>query len=664
MNKEEARQRILKLREVINFHRYNYHVLDRQDISEAALDSLKHELAELEEKYPEFITSDSPTQRVGGKPLEKFEKVNHVSPMLSLTDAFSWEELLAWEERIKKLIPDENLDYFAELKIDGFAVSLTYENGLLVEGATRGDGKVGENVTQNLKTIESIPLRLNEDSGINIKGRIVMRGEVFLSKQEFLRINSEQAKKGLQIYANPRNLAAGSIRQLDSRVAASRKLDSFFYNLVTDLGQKTHEQEHEIIEKLGLKTSKFVKKCENLTQVKDYIDDLENKRDSLPYQIDGMVVIVNSLNLENRLGIVGKAPRWAIAYKFPAEQATTKILDIQVSIGRTGALTPFAVLEPVKVAGSTVSRATLHNADEIKRKDIQIGDTVIVQKAGDIIPEVVEPIKGLRTGKETFFKMPTICPMCGGPVIRPAGEVIARCANLNCFAIQRERVKHFVSKEAFDVEGLGEKIVEQLLEEDLISDPSDLFELTVGDLEPLERFAEKSSANLVEAIQGRKKVTLAKFIYALGIRYVGIQTAGLLADYFGDLKKIETSSEEELWEVEGIGGKVANSIFRWYRNPKNLEYLEKLNKHGVSYVKEEKTKELEGLSFVITGSLYSMPREEAEDLIRHKGGKASSSVSANLNYLVVGENPGSKLAKAESLGVKIIDENEFLKLLK
>ncbi|KKR32937.1 MAG: hypothetical protein UT66_C0050G0012, partial [candidate division CPR2 bacterium GW2011_GWC1_39_9] len=370
MNKEEARQRIIKLREVINFHRYNYHVLDRQDISEAALDSLKHELWELEEKYPEFITPDSPTQRVGGKPLEKFEKVKHISPMLSLADAFSYEELLAWEERIKKLIPGENLDFFAELKIDGFAVSLTYENGLLVEGATRGDGKVGENVTQNLKTIESIPLRLNEDSGINIKGRIVMRGEVFLSKQEFDRINSEQAKKGLQIYANPRNLAAGSIRQLDSKIAAARKLDSFFYNLVTDLGQKTHEEEHEIIEKLGLKTSKYVKKCENLAQIKDYIDDLENKRDSLPYQIDGMVVIVNNLDLENRLGIVGKAPRWAIAYKFPAEQATTKILDIQISIGRTGALTPFAVLEPVKVAGSTVSRATLHNADEIKRKDI------------------------------------------------------------------------------------------------------------------------------------------------------------------------------------------------------------------------------------------------------------------------------------------------------
>jgi DNA ligase (NAD+) len=468
----------------------------------------------------------------------------------------------------------------------------------------------------------------------------------------------------LPLYANPRNLAAGTIRQLDPKIAASRKLDSFFYSLVTDLGQKNHSEEHEILRELGFKVSSHAKKCQNLEEVFDFYKYWEKEKDNLPYQIDGMVVNVDQVDLQRRLGFVGRAPRWAIAFKFPAEQATTKVIDIKVSIGRTGALTPFAELEPVKVAGSTVSRATLHNEDEIKRKDIRVGDTVIIQKAGDIIPEVVEPVISLRTGKETFFEMPRECPMCGGPVVRPEGEAVSRCGNLNCFAIEKEKIIHFVSKEAFDIEGLGEKIVEQLLAEDLISDPADLFKLTVGDLEPLERFAEKSAANTVESIKAKKEIVLSKFIYALGIRFVGVQTAGLLADYFGDMEEIKKATEEDLRQVEGVGEKVASSIYGWFRDGKNIEFLDKLFEYGVSYQKEKKSNELNSLSFVITGSLSQMTREEAEDLIRKKGGKVSSSVSKNTSYLVAGDNPGSKLQKAQSLGVKVMEEEEFLKIIK
>jgi len=666
LSRQEVEERIEKLRAEINKIRYHYHVLDELIVPEGVKDSLQHELQELEQEYPDLITPDSPTQRVGGKPLEKFVKVTHEVPMLSLNDAFSFEELQAWETRIKKVVGEEKLDYFAELKIDGFAIALVYENGVFVEGSTRGDGKTGENVTQNLKTIESIPLRLQGEGPFfakATKGKLEVRGEVYLSKKEFERINKEQEKKGLPTYANPRNLAAGSIRQLDPKIAASRKLDTFIYELTTDLGQKTHEEEHKILKELGFKTSPEVKDCTDLNCVEEFFKNQEERREKLPFQIDGMVVIVNQEDVFKRAGVVGKTPRAAIAYKYPPEEVTTKILDIRVNVGRTGAITPYAVMEPVKVAGSTVSRATLHNEDEIKRKNLKVGDTVILRKAGDVIPEVVAPLKNLRTGKEKEFKMPKECPICGGPVVRPAGEAVARCANTECFAIEKERIIHFVSKDAFDIVGLGEKIVEQLFSSGLITDPADTFALKEGDLEPLERFAEKSAKNLVESIQEKKRITLPRYIYSLGIRHIGAQTAQDLADHFGSLESIEKSEIEELQEVEGIGDVAAKSIYEWFRNERNTKLLKKLKEHNVTYEKVKKTHELDGKTFVVTGSLESMTREEAHEEIRKKGGKASGSISKTTDYVVVGENPGSKLAKAEKLGVKVIDEEEFKKLL-
>ena len=663
LSKEKAQKRIEKLKKEIDKIRYYYHVLDKLIVPEGVKDSLQHELQVLEEQYPEFITSDSPTQRVGGKPLEKFEKVTYSQPMLSLNDAFSFEEMKAWEERLKRLTPETKFDYFAELKIDGFAVTLEYENGILKTGATRGDGFTGENVTSSLKTIESVPLRLREVKGISTTQRIEVRGEVFMLKKEFQRINKEQEKKGLPIYANPRNLAAGSVRQLDPKITSSRNLDSYMYELVTNLGQKTHQEKHEIIKKLGFKTSQYVKYCKNIDEVFKYYSYWETKKNKLPFQIDGMVVIVNNLKLEEQLGTVGKAPRWSVALKFAPEQVTTMLEDIRVSLGRTGALTPYAVLKPVRVAGSTISRATLHNEDEIKRKDLKIGDTVIIQKAGDVIPEVVGPIKNLRTGKEKEFKMPQMCPICGGHVVRPRGEAIARCANTKCFAIEREKIIHFVSKEAFDVEGLGEKIIDQLIEAGLISNSADIFSLRVEDIKHLERFAEKSSQNLVESIQSRKTISFPRFIYALGIRNVGIETASDLADHFGSFENLQNATLEKLQEVPDVGPVAAKSIYEWFRDLRNKKLLKKLGKYGAGYEKIKKTTELSGKKFVITGSLSSMSREEAEEKVRQKDGEAGSQVSKNTDYLVVGENPGSKLQKAEAFGVKTISEKEFLKIL-
>ncbi len=664
MDKKQAQERIKRLRKEISYHSYLYHVLDKPKISDAAWDSLKDELKKLEDQFPELITPDSPTQRVSGKPLEKFEKVKHKTPMLSLNDAFSEKEMKAWEERIKKLVPGTKLDYFAELKIDGFAITLVYENSIFTVGATRGNGFVGEDVTQNLKTIGSIPLKLEEVPVLNTKQSIEVRGEVYMNKDEFKRINKEQEKKNLPTYANPRNLAAGSIRQLNPKIAASRRLDTYMYDLVTDLGQETHEDKHKILKKLGFKTSKYVKYCKNLDEIIEYYNSWLSKRNELPFQIDGMVIIVNNNKIFEKLGVVGKAPRGSIAFKFPAEQATTVVEDIRVSVGRTGALTPFAVLKPAKVAGSTISRATLHNEDEIRRKDIRIGDTVIIQKAGDVIPEVVQSLPHLRTGKEKTFKMPTKCPICGGKVVRPVGEAIARCVNPNCYVVQREKLIHFVGKEAFDIVGLGEKIVEQLMKEDLISNPADFFMLKTGDLEPLERFAEKSADNIIKSIQSRKKISLARFIYALGIRHVGIQTANDLADHFGGLGKLSRTLLSELEEVPDIGNVVAKSIYDWFRNSKNQILLKKFKKLGVGYEKVRRGTKLKGLSFVITGSLSTVSREEAGELIRKNGGKAGSSVSNNTSYVVVGENPGSKYDKAKKLGVKIVNEKEFLKILK
>ncbi len=596
--------------------------------------------------------------------------------MLSLEDVFEQEEFEAWQERIQKLVPLQKLDYFAELKIDGFAITLIYKNGVFVQGATRGNSKIGEDVTQNLKTIESIPLKLEvrqkfSNSSIEKKvkqlvekGEIEIRGEVYMTKTAFERVNKEREKQKLTPYANPRNTAAGSIRQLDPKVAASRQLEFLGYDIVTNFGQTTHQEEHQILRSLGFKTSQEAH-CFNLKEIVKFWEKIKRIRNKLAYQIDGLVVKVNNNRVFNKLGVVGKAPRGAIAYKFPAKETTSLIKDIVVQIGRTGALTPVAILKPVRLGGTLVTRATLHNQDEIERLDVRIGDTVIVQRAGDVIPDIVKVIKKLRTGKEKKFKMPQQCPACAGKVIRPKGEVVYRCANDKCGLIQKRKLTHFVSKKGFDIEGLGPQIVEQLMDEGLVSGPADLFSLSQGDLIPLERFAEKSAANLVEAIDKSKKIALDRFIYALGIRHVGEETAIALSQYFGSLKKITQSNQERLSRIEDIGQIVAQSIFKWFNSKRNKELINDLIKYGVE-IAEVKSfeKKLVGLTFVLTGELDKYTREEAKTKIRQLGGDVSGSVSQQTDFVVVGKNPGSKYDRARKLGVKIIGEEEFLKMVK
>jgi len=664
MTLQEAKIRAEKLRKEINHYRYLYHVLDKEEISPEALDSLKKELFDLELKYPQLVTPDSPTQRVGGEPLEKFQKVVHSQPILSLFDAFSYQDLIDWEERNEKIIKEKIKSYFCELKLDGLTVVLTYENGFFKKGATRGDGRVGEEVTNNLKTIEAIPLKIEEE---NLPKIIEVRGEVVITKNNFEKVNEQQKKKGEPIFANPRNLAAGSIRQLDPKITASRKLDCYIFELITNLGQKTHEQAHQILKKLGFKTSPYNEFCQDLKAVYTFCQKWQERRKKLEYQTDGVVVVVNDLDQEKRLGTVGKADRWMMAYKFPAEQVTTKVLDIQVQVGRTGALTPVAILEPVRVAGSTVSRATLHNEDEIKRLDVKIGDTVIIQKAGDVIPDIVKVLTNLRDGKEKKFKMPEKCPICHSLVKRKEGEVAIYCSNPKCFAVEKEKIIHFVGKGAFDIDGLGIKIVEQLINEGLITNAADIFKLTQGDLEPLERFAEKSADNLIKAIENSKKIELAKFIYALGIRHVGEETAIDLANHFGSLDKLIKANEEELNNIYEIGNVVSKSIYQYFQNKENLKLIKELKELGVKIInpkQEAGSMKLKGLTFVLTGELTSLTRDEAKDKIRKLGGQASESVSQKTSYVVAGENPGSKFDKAKKLGIKIINENEFLNLFK
>lgn len=712
--KEEIKKRMEKLREEINYHRYLYHVLDKPVISDAAWDSLKRELKKLEEENPTFITPDSPTQRVGGEPLEKFRKVRHDVPMLSLEDAFSEEEVEDWEERIKKVYPSGRFDYFAELKIDGFAVSLIYENGVLKEGSTRGDGTTGEDVTINLKTIEAIPLTLKiyeKDlisdknplftrqngkiiqilKGLMNKGKIEARGEVFMTKKVFEEINEWRKAKGEPLYANPRNTAAGSIRQLDPKVAASRKLDFLAYELVTDVGQATHSEEHEVLRALGFKTDQFARFCRNLKAVFDFHREISERRKLLKYQIDGVVVNVNNNNTFKHLGIVGKAPRGAIAFKFPAEEAVTVVKDIIVNVGRTGALTPVAHLEPVPIGGTIVSHASLHNQDEIKRLGLKIGDTVIVKRAGDVIPKVTEVLKNLRAGKEREFKMPKLCPVCKTAVVQKEGEVMYRCPNKECPAKNKEALYHFTSKHAFNILGLGPKILDRLSDLGLISDAADIFGLEASDIAPLERFGEKSAGNLISSIQKSKKISLARFLYALGIIHVGEETAQLLAKQavakiknqkspkrnkfttgqakvkINEVLKIfQDFSLEELQKIPDIGPKVAQSIYDFFHSAYAERFLQKLDRVGV-IVELPKASEhkqtLKGKSFVLTGELESITRDEAKEKIREAGGSAQSEVSAKTDFVVAGKEPGSKYDRAKKLGLKIIGEREFLELL-
>ena len=680
MTKEQAKKRLEQLRTEIDDHRYRYNVLDKPVISDAAYDSLFHELTKIEEQFPDLITPYSPSQRVGAKPAEKFKKVEHSTRMLSINDVFDNAELDKWQERLIKLGAEKaikNSGYFVELKMDGLAVALVYKKGILVQGATRGDGTVGEDVTQNLKTIDAIPLKLRSHGKIDkllckrgaesaLENRLEVRGEAFLSKSDFKKLNNEREKKGLSLYANPRNIAAGSIRQLNPKITAERDLNFFVYAVADKIGLEFHHQEHDLAEELGFKVNKNNKHCKNIEEVKKYLQYWDKAREKLPYMTDGVVVILDDKKEFERLGAVGKAPRGMIAYKFPAEEATSVILDIIVNVGRTGKLTPVAVMEPTLIAGSTVSRATLHNADEIARKDVKIGDTVIVRKAGDVIPEVVAPIKKMRRGSEKKFKMPTKCPICGGEVTKKEGEVDYYCADSNCITRQKRQLEFFVSKNAFDIDGMGPKIVEQLMQEGIIHDASNIFELKEGDLKPLERFAEKSSTNLIESIEKSKNITLGRFIYALGIRHVGSETATDIASQFGTIDKILQAEKGEFDSMYGVGEKVSESIEQWFGNKKNLEQIEKLQKLGVKikpYHSPVVKNKLGGKSFVVTGSLESMPRDDAHKKIVQLGGRISSSVTSKTDFLVVGEDPGSKLDKAKRFGTKILDEKEFLKMI-
>jgi len=663
MDKQETKKRIEKLRELINHHRYLYHVLDKQEISDSALDSLKKELFELESQYPDLITKDSPTQRVGGEPLKEFKKFKHPERMLSFNDAFSKEDMQDWLERISKLLTEKEkneLDFYCELKIDGLAIELIYENGILKTGSTRGDGTTGEDVTQNLKTIEAIPLTIGE------KKDLVVRGEVFITKKEFERINKEQKEKGLAVYANPRNIAAGSIRQLDPKITSSRKLDSFAYDLLSDFGQKTHEEKHKILKDLGFKTNKHNKCCKNLEEISRFREKWIKGREKLDYEIDGIVVLANNNEIFEKLGVVGKAPRAGIAFKFPQAEATTRVLDIKVQVGRTGAMTPVAVLEPVQVTGITITRATLHNEDEIERLGLKIGDTVVVGRAGDVIPDIMKVLPELRTGKEKTFKMPLHCPSCGTKLEKSEGEAITRCPNPKCFAKQRRNFYHFVSRTAFNIDGLGPKIIDRLLDEALISDPADLFDLKETDVADLERFAEKSAENLIKSIQNKREIPLAKFIYALGVRNAGEETAIDLAKYFGSIKKIREAKLEDFDKILDIGPVVSKSIFEWFHEKDNLKFLDKLEKKVKIINPERKagSQKLAGKSFVLTGSFETMTRDEAKVKIRELGGDISESVSSKTDYVIVGNDPGSKAEKARKLGVKTISEQEFLNLIK
>ena len=662
MNKGEAKERVEKLKKTINRHRYLYHVLNRQEISDEALDALKKELFDLEQAFPELVTPDSPTQRVAGKPLKQFEKIRHPEPMLSFNDAFDENDMAEWEKRFEKIVPrSAKHGYYCELKIDGLAIELIYKKGRLDSGSTRGDGVIGEDVTQNLKTVDAIPLVLNEEKDV------VVRGEVFITRKEFEKINKVQKKAGLKIYANPRNLAAGSIRQLDLKVTASRHIDSYVYSLITDFGQKTHEEEHRILKDLGFKTNPHNKFVKDLTGVQEFRDYWEEHREKLNYEIDGVVVILNDEKLLQKVGVVGKAPRGAIAYKFSPKESETIVEDIIVQVGRTGVLTPVAVLRPVQIGGTTVSRATLHNLDEIKRLGVKIGDTVIVGRAGDVIPDVKKVLKELRTGKEKEFHMPKKCPACREPIERFADQVAYRCMNRDCPAIKREAIYHFVSRKALNMDGVGPRIIDNLMSAGLIRDSADLFSLKKEDLLNLERFAEKSAENVIEAIQSKKKVLLNKFIYSLGIDHVGEETGFVLAKKFKSLRNIAEASLEELQNVPDVGPVVAQSIYAWFQKPYNKNILSKFKKAGVHIVEERVTKDsakFAGKTFVLTGTLESLGRDEAQDKIRKLGGDVSSSVSKNTDYVIAGSEPGSKYDEAQKLGIKVIDEKEFLNMVK
>jgi len=664
---KRVRERAEELRRQLSYHNYRYYVLDSPEISDAEYDQLLRELQDLEEQYPRLVTPDSPTRRVGAAPLDEFETVRHRVPMLSLGNAFDEDELRAFDERVKRHLntsQEESVDYLADLKVDGLAVSLTYENGVLIQGATRGDGTTGEDITVNIRTVRAIPLRMLLDDPPALAE---VRGEVYLDRREFERINKEREQNGEPLFANPRNAAAGSVRQLDSRITAGRRLDIIVYGVgaLEGVAFEHHSQLLHYLEDAGFKASPQRSLCHGIDEAADYCRTWQEKHSELSYGADGVVLKVDSLALQRDLGQVSRSPRWAVAYKFPPEEQTTVVKDIVVSVGRTGALTPVAMMEPVVVSGSTVQMATLHNEDEVERKDVRVGDTVVIRKAGDVIPEVVSVVPSKRTGKERTFVMPETCPVCGADAIRPEGEAVRRCTGIACPAQVNGRIGHFFSRGALDAEGVGPKIIAQLTARDLVEDPGDMFFLGKEDLLKLDRMADKLAQNILDAIAGTKNPPLARLIYALGIRHVGDHVADVLAERFGSLDALATASEERLAQTAEIGPVIAESVAVFFRQKQTKELLAKLKRAGVSPQVDQAAPSAEspfaGKTVVFTGTL-GMPRSEAERIVKAQGGRAASSVSKKTDYVVVGESPGSKRDDAERLGIPVLREEEFRRM--
>ena len=658
-----AQKRIEELINLINYHNEKYYNQDSPEIEDFEYDNLMKELIKLEEENPELKRNDSPSNRVGGKPLDKFEQVVHKIPMLSLSNAYSWEDLKDFDSRVREAV-GADVEYVVEFKIDGLSVGLNYNNGIFESGATRGNGIVGENITKNLMTIKNIPLNIDE------KGELTVRGEVYISKKDFEEINKIQEEQDQPLYANPRNLAAGSLRQLDSKLTAKRPLDIFIFNLedINSKQFKTHSESLEYLKQLGFHVSPEFKVFKTMDEIIEYIKYWTEHREDLGFGIDGMVIKVNNLAQREQMGYTAKSPRWAIAYKFPAERKETKLLDIVVEVGRTGTITPTAVLEPIRLAGTTVSRATLHNEDYINEKDIKINDTVLVQKAGDIIPQVVEVIKEKRTGEEIEFKMPEECPVCGEPTVRLEGEAAVKCINISCPAQIRRGIIHFASREAMDIDGLGESIITLLLKQDLIKDISDLYYLKKEQISVLERMGDKSATNLINAINKSKENDLWRFINGLGIKLIGTKAAKVLASEFKDLDKLMNATEQELINLEEFGQTMADSVVEFFKEEKNISVIEKLKEAGVNTKLIESDdadipKIFEKMKIVLTGTLPTLKRNDAKEMIEKRGGKATSSVSKSTSFVLAGEEAGSKLTKANDLGIKVIDEEKFLQLI-
>ncbi|MEW6185235.1 MAG: NAD-dependent DNA ligase LigA [Thermodesulfobacteriota bacterium] len=666
MDRSEEK-RIQELRKDLHYQNYRYYVLDDPEISDAQYDRRLRELADLEARHPEWITPDSPTQRVGAQPSEKFQTVSHSIPMLSLENGFDFEEVREFDLRLKRFLKDEReIEYTAEPKMDGLAIELIYDKGTLIQASTRGDGQVGEDITLNVRTIPAVPLRLM-DSAHHPPDRLEVRGEVFIKLQDFKTFNLKREQAGETPFANPRNAAAGSLRQLDPRITAQRPLHFFAYGLGRVTGY-IFQTQWEVLQTLpywGLPVNPLIRLCPDIETALAFCQEMELRRHALPYEIDGVVLKVNPFPLQDRLGIKSRSPRWALAYKFQPSQETTQVLNIDVQVGRTGTLTPVALLKPVIVGGVEVSRATLHNQDELERKDIRIGDTVIIQRAGEVIPEVVKVVSSLRRGDEKPFLLPERCPVCGSPVVRLPGEAAHRCSNPNCPAQIKESIRHFASKGAMDIDGLGEKLVDQLVEKGLIRDYGDIYFLSRDSLIPLERLAEKSADNLIQAVEQSKKTNLNRFIYALGIRHVGEHLSSLLANHFGSLSALMAIPEETLLAIKEVGPQVARSIRTFFDNPKNLEVISKIMAAGVEIRTERPstTQPLSGKVFVLTGRLEGMSRDQTKKRIEALGGKVAAQVSARVDYVLVGGDPGSKLERARELNVTVLSEKEFLDLV-